>query len=87
MEFVKRRITNTIIEVGKMVTNEDGTVTIERVKPIEVRGRKVGKDAAVRYVLKEYRSSDYVVICVNHDEAMYSVSIDKFVEVANKEGE
>lgn len=87
MEFVKRRITNTIIEVGKMVTNEDGTVTIERVKPIEVRGRKVGKDAAARYVLKEYRSSDYVVIGVNHDEAMYSVSIDTFVEIAKKEGE
>lgn len=87
MEFVKRRITNTIIEVGKMVTNEDGTVTIERVKPIEVRGRKVGKDAAARYVLKEYHSSDYVVIGVQHDEAVYSITVDKFVEVANKEGE
>lgn len=87
MEFVRHRITNTIIEVGKMVTNEDGSVTIERVKSIEVRGRKVGKDAAARYVLKEYRSSDYVVIGVNHDEGVYRVPVDKFVEIANKEGE
>lgn len=87
MEFVRRRITNTIIEVGKMVTNEDGSVTIERVKPIEVHGSKVGKDAAARYVLKEYRSSDHVVIGVNYDEAIYSVPVDKFVELANKEGE
>ena len=87
MEFVKRRITNTIIEVGKMISNDDGSVAIERVKSIEVRGRKVGKDAAARYVLKEYRSSDYVVIGVNHDEAMYSVPVEKFVEIANKEGE
>ena len=86
MEKITRKITNTVINVGLLKRDENGGVTIEKMPPIEVIGRKVGKDAAARYVLKEYRSSDYIVLGVEHTEKEYKVSIENFIKACEQEG-
>ena len=86
MEKITRKITNTVINVGLMKMDKKGGVTIEKMPPIEVIGRKVGKDAAARYVLKEYRSSDYIVLGVEHTEKEYKVSVENFIKACEQEG-
>lgn len=86
MEKITRKITNTVINVGFLKRDENGGVTIEKMPPIEVIGRKVGKDAAARYVLKEYRSSNYIVLGVEHTEKEYKVSVENFIKACEQEG-
>lgn len=86
MEKITRKITNTIINVGFLKRGENGELTVEPKPPIEVIGRKVGKDAAARYVLKQYRSSDYIVTGVQHSEKEYKVSLEKFIKACEQEG-
>lgn len=85
MEKITRKITNTIINVGFLKRGENGEVTIEEKPPIKVIGRKVGKDAAARYVLKEYRSSEYIVLGVEHTEKEYKVSLENFIKACEQE--
>lgn len=86
MDKIKRKITNTIINVGFLKRGENGEVTIEPKPPIEVIGRKVGKDAAARYVLKQYRSSDYIATCVKHNEKKYEITLENFIKACEQEG-
>ncbi|HAQ0194280.1 TPA: hypothetical protein IWN83_002809, partial [Enterococcus faecium] len=79
---MQRNVTSTKVEFSEVVV-QDGAPTIVACEPVVLTG-KLSEEKALSAIKRKNPDKNVVVTNVSHETALYTMPVDKFIELADK---
>lgn len=81
-KLMQRNVTSTKVEFSEVVV-QDGAPTIVACEPVVLTG-KLSEEKALSAIKRKNPGKNVVVTNVSHETALYTMPVDKFIELADK---
>lgn len=81
-KLMQRNVTSTKVEFSEVIV-QDGAPTIVPCEPVVLTG-KFSEEKALSAIKRKNPDKNVVVINVSHETALYTMPVDKFIELADK---
>lgn len=81
-KLMQRNVTSTKVEFSEVVV-QDGAPTIVACEPVVLTG-KLSEEKALSAIKRKNPDKNVVVTNVSHETALYTMPVDKFIELADK---
>ncbi|HAQ1085487.1 TPA: hypothetical protein IW741_002661 [Enterococcus faecium] len=81
-KLMQRNVTSTKVEFSEVVV-QDGAPTIVACEPVVLTG-KLSEEKALSAIKRKNPDKNVVVTNVSHETALYTMPLDKFIELADK---
>lgn len=81
-KLMQRNVTSTKVEFSEVVV-QDGAPTIVACEPVLLTG-KLSEEKALSAIKRKNPDKNVVVTNVSHETALYTMPVDKFIELADK---
>lgn len=81
-KLMQRNVTSTKVEFSEVIV-QDGAPTIVPCEPAVLTG-KLSEEKALSAIKRKNPDKNVVVINVSHETALYTMPVDKFIELADK---
>ncbi|KWY14144.1 hypothetical protein [Enterococcus faecium] len=81
-KLMQRNVTSTKVEFSEVVV-QDGAPTIVACEPVVLTG-KLSEEKALSAIKRKNPDKNVVVTNVSHETALYTMPVDKFIELSDK---
>lgn len=81
-KLMQRNVTSTKVEFSEVVV-QDGAPTIVACEPVVLTGN-LSEEKALSAIKRKNPDKNVVVTNVSHETALYTMPVDKFIELADK---
>lgn len=81
-KLMQRNVTSTKVEFSEVIV-QDGAPTIVACEPVVLTG-KLSEEKALSAIKRKNPDKNVVVTNVSHETALYTMPVDKFIELADK---
>lgn len=81
-KLMQRNVTSTNVEFSEVIV-QDGAPTIVACEPVVLTG-KLSEEKALSAIKRKNPDKNVVVTNVSHETALYTMPVDKFIELADK---
>ncbi|HAP9611473.1 TPA: hypothetical protein IWK62_001855 [Enterococcus faecium] len=81
-KLMQRNVTSTKVEFSEVIV-QDGAPTIVPGEPVVLTG-KLSEEKALSAIKRKNPDKNVVVTNVSHETALYTMPVDKFIELADK---
>ena len=81
-KLMQRNVTSTKVEFSEVIV-QDGAPTIVPCEPVVLIG-KLSEEKALSAIKRKNPGKNVVVTNVSHETALYTMPVDKFIELADK---
>lgn len=81
-KLMQRNVTSTKVDFSEVIV-QDGAPTIVACEPVVLTG-KLSEEKALSAIKRKNPDKNVVVTNVSHETALYTMPVDKFIELADK---